>query len=49
VLEQHRLTRLEDARALDVGATEVRVDEPEPVERDVPLRYVDLPQSFEPR
>ena len=49
VLEQHGLTRLEDARALDVRTPEVRVGEPERVERLVPRGCVDLPQSFEPR
>jgi len=50
VLEQRRLARLEDARALDVATSQVRVDEPEPVERLVPLGCVDLLQeSFEPR
>jgi hypothetical protein len=49
MVEQHRLARLEDARALDVRAAQVCVDEPEPVERVVPLGCVDFFQSFEPR
>ena len=42
-------TLIEHASALDVRATQVSVDEPEPVEHGVPVGCADLSQSFEPR